>query len=117
MAHPVHAPAYRVFLDRLRAGRERAGLRQADVARRLRKPQSYVSKCESGERRVDVVELAAFARLYGLPMEFFVPPPKARSHKRPGKHDGRARQAKDNHLNQRIANSQYPTPRPTRRAP
>ena len=65
-------PEYHRFLARLRAARERAGLTQADVAKRLRKPQSYVSKCEAGERRVDVVELVAFARLYGRPLDFFV---------------------------------------------
>ncbi len=48
-----------------------AGLSQTEAARRLGKPQSYVSKCESGERRVDVVELKAFARVYGLPVSFF----------------------------------------------
>lgn len=83
MAHPVHSPTYRVFLDRLRSARQQAGLRQADVARQLRKPQSYISKCESGERRVDVVELAAFARLYRLPVEFFIPTPRDRVKKAP----------------------------------
>jgi len=73
MAHAAHASEYREFLKRLRAGRERAGLVQTEVARRLRKPQSYVSKCESGERRVDVIELVAFAALYNLPLSFFVP--------------------------------------------
>jgi hypothetical protein len=38
----------------------------------LRRAQSYVSKCESGERRVDVIELAEFARLYGKRLDFFV---------------------------------------------
>jgi hypothetical protein len=41
------------------------------VARKLARPQSFVSKCESGERRVDVVELQEFARLYGKPLSFF----------------------------------------------
>lgn len=84
MAHSVHSPAYRLFLERLRAGREKAGLLQAEVARQLKKPQSYVSKCESGERRVDVIELAAFAKIYGLPLSYFVPPGSAdRRSKRP----------------------------------
>jgi transcriptional regulator with XRE-family HTH domain len=69
---PTNRPEYRRFLARLRAARENAGLTQADVAKRLGKPQSYVSKCEAGERRVDVVELAAFARLYGRALGFFV---------------------------------------------
>jgi transcriptional regulator with XRE-family HTH domain len=56
--------AYRLFLKRLREARLAAGLTQMEVAAKLRRPQSYVSKCESGERRVDVVELVEFARLY-----------------------------------------------------
>jgi transcriptional regulator with XRE-family HTH domain len=57
---------YRHFLSRLKEARTDAGLTQGEVARRLRKPQSFVSKCESGERRVDFVELLAFAKLYGI---------------------------------------------------
>lgn len=67
------APDYRIFLERLRAARIEAGLTQAEVARQLRKPQSFVSKCESGERRVDVIELAAFACVYGRPIASFLP--------------------------------------------
>jgi transcriptional regulator with XRE-family HTH domain len=70
---PTNRPEYRRFLARLRAARERAGLTQAEVARRLRRPQSFVSKCEAGERRIDVVELSGFARIYRRPIAFFVP--------------------------------------------
>lgn len=63
---------YAQFLARLRQARLRAGLSQSEAARRLAKPQSYVSKCESGERRVDVVELKDFARLYGVRIGYFV---------------------------------------------
>lgn len=51
---------YSEFLSRLREARRSDGLIQADVAERLGKPQSFVSKCESGERRVDFIELVAF---------------------------------------------------------
>jgi len=64
--------AYKRFLTRLRQARTEAGLTQTDVAARLRRPQSFVSKIESGERRVDVVELAELARLYGKPLTYFV---------------------------------------------
>ena len=66
------SPEYATFLRRLRQARENAGLSQGEVGRRLGKPQSFVSKCESGERRVDVIELKAFARVYGVPITFFV---------------------------------------------
>lgn len=68
----LHSPRYRQFLRRLRQARSEAGLTQAGVARALRKPQSFVSKCESGERRVDVIELEDFARLYRKPLTFFL---------------------------------------------
>ncbi len=68
----AHSTAYRRFLVRLREARIRARLTQADVARRLRKPQSFVSKCESGERRVDVVELHDLSRMYHKPLSWFL---------------------------------------------
>jgi transcriptional regulator with XRE-family HTH domain len=64
--------AYRLFLRRLREARLEAGLSQVEVAAKLHRPQSFVSKCESGERRVDVVELTEFARLYGKELSYFV---------------------------------------------
>ncbi len=62
---------YAAFVRRLRGAREQAGLSQEEAARRLGRGQSFVSKCESGERRVDVVELKAFARIYGVRVSLF----------------------------------------------
>ena len=56
----------RLFLVKLNAGK-------TQVAELLGKPQSFVSKCESGERRVDFVELLEFAQIYQKPVEFFKP--------------------------------------------
>ena len=74
MTSPSRSPRYRKFLDRLKSARLEAGLTQDEVGRKLRKPQSYISKCESGERRVDVVELEQFGELYGRPFSYFLPP-------------------------------------------
>jgi ribosome-binding protein aMBF1 (putative translation factor) len=63
--------AYAAFRKRLREAREQADLTQAEVASALQRKQSFVSKCESGERRVDFVELKEFARLYKVPLSFF----------------------------------------------
>jgi transcriptional regulator with XRE-family HTH domain len=65
---------YARFTRRLRQARERAGLSQAEAARRLGKGDkgySFVWKSEDGSRRVDVVEAELFARLYGVPITFF----------------------------------------------
>ena len=62
----------RILRDLIRSMRLQAGLRQQDVADRLGQPQSYVSKCESGERRVDVVELAAMCRACNSDLLTFV---------------------------------------------
>lgn len=68
---PRHGPAYQELARRLRAAREAAGLTQAEVARSLGRPQSFVSKTETGERRLDAIELAALAKLYGKDFEDF----------------------------------------------
>lgn len=68
----IYSEAYQSFLGSLVAARRRAGLTQAQVAQALGKPQSFVSKCESGERRVDIVEAAAFARVYGCAVSTFL---------------------------------------------
>jgi len=51
-------------------GQER--LSQTQAAAALGKPQSFVSKCEAGERRLDVIELGDFAKLYKRPLTFFL---------------------------------------------
>jgi len=70
--HSTHTARYREFLKRLKAARRDARLTQAAAARRLGKPQSFISKCETGERRVDVVELADLAKLYRKSIAYFV---------------------------------------------
>jgi transcriptional regulator with XRE-family HTH domain len=56
----LYSQAYSRFLAQLRDARQSSGLTQGEIARRLGRPQSFVSKCESGERRVDVAEFLAF---------------------------------------------------------
>jgi len=67
----IHSKQYQEFLKRFKAARIAAGLTQVEVAKKLKKPQSFVSKCESGERRVDFIELRLFAALYRKPLSYF----------------------------------------------
>lgn len=57
-----HAAEYRVLVGMLKDVRQAAGLSQAQLAKRLNKPQSYVSKVERAERLIDPVELRWWCR-------------------------------------------------------
>ncbi len=60
-----------MFLKCLRRARKAAGLNQREVAGRLQESILFVSRCERGERRMDIVELRAFCRAIGKsPAEF-----------------------------------------------
>ncbi len=63
---------YQEIGTRLRLAREDAGLTQAEAAHRLGKNQSYISRCETGRRRLEVLELEAFCRLYQKSIDFFL---------------------------------------------
>lgn len=63
MRKPGLADDYQVFREMLVEARRNAGLTQADLAKRLRRHQSFVSKYEAGERRLDVVELVYLSRV------------------------------------------------------
>jgi len=49
-----------------------AGLRQIDVAKRLKEPQAFVSRYETGERRLDLLELREVCRAVGINLRDFV---------------------------------------------
>lgn len=58
----VFTDEYKVFLQRLVSARRKAGLTQQELASRLNKPQSFVSKFERRERRLDVLEFIIICR-------------------------------------------------------
>ena len=63
---------YAAFLAHLRATRKGAGPTQAELASRLGETQSWVSKVERGERRLDVMELRAFSNAMGSSLGEFI---------------------------------------------
>jgi transcriptional regulator with XRE-family HTH domain len=60
------------LLELLKQVRTDAGLRQVDLAARLKQPQSYISKYESGERRLDLLELNQVCKACGISLVEFV---------------------------------------------
>lgn len=72
MTKSIYSKEYKNVIERLKKARLEIVLKQEDVAKKLKKPQSYISKIERGERRVDVVELELFAKLYKKKIEWFL---------------------------------------------
>ena len=58
--------------DLLRQVRLEAGLRQSDLANILGEPQSFISKYETGERRLDILELIEICKAIGIPIAGFI---------------------------------------------
>ncbi len=57
--------------DRLKEARKYLGLRQEEVATYLKIPRTALTDIESGQRRVEAIELSRLARLYRQPVAFF----------------------------------------------
>ena len=72
MQKTITSQTYVHFLDCLHQTREKAGLTQEQLAERLGESQSFVSKCERGERRIDIVELRAFCHAMDTTLEKFI---------------------------------------------
>jgi transcriptional regulator with XRE-family HTH domain len=68
----IYSEEHEYLVQRLKEARKEVNLTQKDVAERLGVSQSYVSKVESGQYRVDVIQLSQFAKLYKRNLEFFV---------------------------------------------
>jgi len=67
-----YLPKYQKLTQKLRQARLEAGLTQVEAGKKLKKPQVYISKIERGERGVDAVELAEFAKVYEQDINYFV---------------------------------------------
>ena len=64
----VHTERYQRLLAMLIGARKEAGLTQTELAVKLGRPQSFVSKYESAERRLDVIELLQICEAIGIPI-------------------------------------------------
>ncbi|MBI4098321.1 MAG: helix-turn-helix transcriptional regulator [Candidatus Levybacteria bacterium] len=72
MSKSIYSKDYKAIIEHLKKARIEADLSQQAVADKLGKPQSYISKIESGERRLDVAEMKKFAAIYKRPVDYFL---------------------------------------------
>jgi len=72
MSKSTYSEKYKAVIEKLKKTRMQNRWTQEDVSAKLGKPQSYISKIERGERRLDIVGLKELADLYKKEITFFI---------------------------------------------
>jgi len=72
MEKTIYHKEYGVIVGRLKKARRESRLKQGDVAKRLKRTQSYVSKMENGQCRLDILQLKEIAKTYKKNLNFFL---------------------------------------------
>ncbi|MDA2935920.1 helix-turn-helix domain-containing protein [Patescibacteria group bacterium AH-259-L05] len=72
MKKTIYSKEHKYLVEQLKKARREAGLDQKKVAQLLNTTQSYVSKIESGQRRIDIVQLKELAKIYKKNLDFFI---------------------------------------------
>lgn len=84
----TYDPHYLVLISRLRRARKAKRLSQEQLAALLRRPQSFISKVETGQRRLDVLETSDWCRALGLSLLEVLPSEVTNTLKSKGPADG-----------------------------
>ena len=64
MKKTIYSKEYKHLVEQIKKARKEADFDQKKVAKSLGRTQSYVSKVESGQVRIDIIQLKEFARIY-----------------------------------------------------
>ncbi len=72
MPNNIYLEDYKKIINKLKQARLSSGLTQSEAAGKLNKPQSYISKSENGDRRIDITEIKKMAALYKKDVSFFI---------------------------------------------
>jgi len=72
MDKTIYTKDHKFIIEQLKKARNEAGFDQEKVAELLGKTQSYVSKIEAGQRRIDIVQLKEFAKIYKKELGYFI---------------------------------------------
>jgi len=72
MNKSIYSRMYKHMVGRLKSARRSVGYTQVEAGRKLGKDQTFVSKVESGQYRLDLIQLYYFAKLYKRDIKYFI---------------------------------------------
>ena len=72
MAKTLYSKEYKRLVQKLKKARLESGLNQVVVGKLLKKDQTFVSKVESGQYRLDAIQLGQFAKIYKKDIKHFL---------------------------------------------
>jgi len=72
MNKTIYSKDHKFLVEQLKKARIEVGLDQEKAAKLLGKTQSFISKIEAGQRRIDVVQLKEFAQIYKKSLDYFL---------------------------------------------
>jgi transcriptional regulator with XRE-family HTH domain len=72
MKDGIYTNEHKKLIERIIKARKEAGLSQTEAAKRMGKSQSYISKIEVGQRKIDVIELKRFSSIYKKSISYFI---------------------------------------------
>jgi len=72
MSKTIYLKEHILLVERLKKARIGAGFDQNEIAKLLGMSQSYVSKMESGQRKIDIFQLKNLAKIYKKSLDYFL---------------------------------------------
>jgi transcriptional regulator with XRE-family HTH domain len=72
MPKTIYSKEHKKIIERLKKARKEAGLTQAEAGEKFGQDQTFVSKVEAGQYRIDAVQLKTLAGIYRKPLKFFL---------------------------------------------
>lgn len=72
MPKTIFSKEHKQIVEKLKQAREDSGIDQKTAGKLLGKTQSYVSKIEAGQRRIDIIQLKNFSKIYKKDLNYFL---------------------------------------------
>lgn len=72
MANAIYNKQYKNIVEKLKKARFQSGYTQVEMAKKLKRPQSHISKLESGDQKIDILELKEWAKICNKSVEYFL---------------------------------------------